>query len=117
MPEEYVSIAAFSKPTEAQLVLAHLQAADIPAFLSGELTAAFMGDLGALGSQVRLHVGRSDLKRALDVLSCLRQGEPLPEDWEETPSDAEVWSCAHCGETVENELDACPYCNAPHPDP
>jgi hypothetical protein len=115
MTEQYVPITAFIRPTEAHLVLAHLQEADIAAFLSGELTAGFMGDLSGLGPQVWLHVPRSELKRALDVLSWLNQAAPLPEEWDELPSDGEVWSCAHCGEAIEDELDICPYCDTPRP--
>jgi hypothetical protein len=115
MTEEFVTVASYSRPGEARLVLGHLQDAGILAFLSGELTASFLGDSGAFGPQVTLHVARSDLKCALDVLAWLRDPSPLPDDWSELPGDTTVWLCADCGEAVEDELDLCPYCHAPRP--
>ena len=112
--EKLVSIATFGRAAEARLVRAHFQDAGLFSSLTGELTADFLGDLGALGQQVHLQVHSGDLKRALDLLYSLRQAGPLPEDLE-VPADAEVWACDRCGEAVEIELGSCPYCDSPRP--
>lgn len=115
MSENLVRIGSFSNAAEARLLLNALEEAGVRAFLSGEMTAGFMADLGTLGPQVVLHVAPSELKRARDILNWLGESAALPDDWEEAESDAEVWRCASCGEAVEAESERCPYCEAGRP--
>jgi hypothetical protein len=43
----------------------------------------------------------------------------LLEEWQKTRPESDVataWTCAHCGETIEGEFDACWNCSQPRPE-
>jgi hypothetical protein len=116
MSESFVTLASFSNAAEARMVLNHLQEAGVPAFLSGEMTAGFMADLGSMGPQVSLHVAQSELKRARDIIAWLAEAVPLPDDWEGAEGgDPDMWTCPWCGEAIEDEEPLCPYCGLARP--
>ena len=113
MSDSFIVIAAYDYTHQANAALSDLQAAGIPAFLSGELTAsAFPGNYG-MGPQIQLLVPQADAKRAADIMSCL-EAEDNVIDWDDGFSAEEgYWICSQCDEAVEDAVDVCTSCKSP----
>ena len=113
MSDSFIMIAGYSASYEANSALSRLQAAGIPAFLTGEMTAStFSGNYG-MGPNIQLLVARSDAKRAADIIGCLEE-ERMEAGWEDDFSTEEgYWICSQCDEAIEDASDICPWCKSP----
>lgn len=111
MSDEFITIARFSTPLEAQLAVGRLEAEGIKAYLTGDLSVSVFTGMGALGGQVHLQVIATDKERAIKVLEeCA--ADALDEGWRsQTEDDSAVWVCPLCGDAVRVILPVCPSCH------
>jgi hypothetical protein len=113
MPEEFVTLASYRSPLEAQLSLALLRDGGVNAFLTGDISSNTFSGVEGLGGPVQIQVPAADAQRAADILATAEQ-EKLDHDWEaRAEADAAVWVCSLCGEPVPLERPACPSCQTP----
>jgi rubrerythrin len=111
MADEMVCVGSYDNAIEAELVLARLQAAELPAFLQGENTASTFAGINGMGARIRLYVNARYLKQVKDILAFLREERRLPSDWEQTVDFEEgVWLCPTCGDAVDESDLECRDC-------
>ena len=86
--EEFITIANFSHPTEADPVVAWLESEGIECFVTNEHTITmnwlYSNAIGGVGVQVRA----ADVERANEILQAVSNPDSIVE--EPTPSDSEM---------------------------
>lgn len=102
--EEFITVANFSHPTEADPVVAWLESEGIECFLTNEHTVTmnwlYSNAIGGVEVQVKV----ADVERANEILQVVLnsdtiEGEPLPADSEmdqESSNNSEI-RCPQCG--------------------
>jgi hypothetical protein len=106
MPENFVTVATFTEPAEAEIVCARLRDEGIAAFVTGDIATGVFPGLGAT-SQVQLQVPQVDLERAQTILAAsMKQAE------ESAKERSLFWSCPRCGWHADYETELCPACGA-----
>jgi hypothetical protein len=108
MPENFVTVATYTLPYEAELARNLLGAEGIAAFVSGDLSGGLLPT-----GEIRLQVAAEDAQRATAVLAS-QAAATLDSDWEEkAESDAGVWTCSLCGAPVSTQRTGCDSCQTP----
>jgi predicted RNA-binding Zn-ribbon protein involved in translation (DUF1610 family) len=106
MPENFVTLATFTEPAEAEMACARLQDEGIAAFCTGDIAAGVFPGLPAT-SLVQLQVPQAELERAREVLAvCTHQAEKIAEE------RSLFWDCPQCGKHTDYETEICPSCGA-----
>jgi Putative prokaryotic signal transducing protein len=112
---EYVLVATFTLPEEAQLASGRLEAEGITSRVSSEINPAFWGFSG-LG-RVELFVPEEDAERAAKILADCMHLENADEG---TGSSMEgpdaLWVCSICGDAVGIDKMTCPSCGTSRAD-
>jgi hypothetical protein len=107
MPDNFVTVATYTLPYEAELAKSLLQAEGIEAFVAGDLTGGLLPT-----GEIRLQVGGEDAGRAAAVLAAAEASRDP--DWEEqAESGAGVWTCSLCGAPVPEQSTVCDSCGTP----
>lgn len=88
MSDELETVGTYWSPVEANLAKVHLEAAGIPAFLTGEQAVAMTWLFANAVGGIKLQVATRDADRAL---ACLAETEPLTD---QEIDDAEEWGQA-----------------------
>jgi hypothetical protein len=110
--DQFVTVATYSLPYEAELAKNLLETEGIESFLTGGLTADTLFGNAGLADQVRLQVREDDAQRAAGLLAV--HAASVDADWEERAEhDPDVWVCSLCGAPVSNQLTTCHGCQTP----
>jgi hypothetical protein len=114
MAENYVTVAGFSEPVQAEIARGRLQDEGIPVFVTGGMAATTFSGMGALGGRVELRVPAEHLARAVRVLAeCGGLDNLTDEVRAEADDEGPVWLCPLCGDAVRAVLPICPACHTP----
>jgi hypothetical protein len=112
MPEEFMTIARFTLPLDAQMARSCLEAERIPAFVVGETTGGTLPGLGDHLGGFELRVYESDYERAGKVLAGFL-GETPEDEFDDGALAGETWTCTTCGAEVVKDETVCPACATP----
>jgi hypothetical protein len=85
MADKHVIVASFPTPHEAQLAKMQLESADIPAYVSDEMTVGMVWHMGTALGGVKLHVAEADAQRAEAILSGSDPTDKADHPLEATP--------------------------------
>jgi hypothetical protein len=119
MPEDFVPVAAYGTPLEADLAKNYLEAEGILVLLSDDATVGWFWYLGNAVGGIKLLVPRDQVERAAAVLAARPGGQP--ESCVEAGQGAEASgtggvACARCGARMDPDMDYCPACGEAPPD-
>jgi hypothetical protein len=112
MPEEFMTVARFTLPLDAQMARSCLEAERIPAFVVGETTGGTLPGLGDHLGGFELRVYESDYERAGKALAEFL-GETPDDELDEAALAGETWTCTACGAEVVISEKVCPACATP----
>jgi hypothetical protein len=112
MSRQFVTVATFTHPIEAQLAAGRLEEEGIEVFLGGDLAANTFSGMSALGVHVELRVREEDGERAHAILATPPMQEE--EDPNYVPYDEDdLWLCTLCGDANPLDVSVCPACQTP----
>ncbi|HWB12571.1 MAG TPA: DUF2007 domain-containing protein [Pirellulales bacterium] len=105
--KDLVAIATFARSTEAGAAKFALEAEGIGCVLSNEAVVGMYGIAANALGYIKLLVPACDAERARNALDT-----PF-NDWPSF-SSAGTWRCRQCGEEIDDRVDKCRHCGAPH---
>jgi len=106
MPENFVTVATFTEPAEAEIACAHLRDAGIAAFVTGDFASGAFPGLGAI-SLVQLRVPEAELEQAGKILAA-----SMEQAQDRAQERSLSWACPQCGKQADYETELCPDCGA-----
>jgi hypothetical protein len=113
MSEQYVVVATFSLPVEAQVACARLRDEGIPAQLTGDIASSAFAGLAGVGGRIELHVPASHYDQALAILEDVLEEQEAradPNRRRRREYEEDLWVCSLCGEALGMEVTVCPAC-------
>jgi Putative prokaryotic signal transducing protein len=105
MSNNYVTVAGFSQPVDAEIARGRLESEGIPAVVMGGLSTSTLFGTSNIAGRVDLRVPGEHVARAVQILAECGDAGHLTDE-----NAGPFWICPLCGEPVGADLSVCPSC-------